>query len=181
DTGNHILRIRAIVQAIAEQMGFATADAEALGYDAMLHDVGKLTTPHTILKKPDHLTDDERRVMEAHTIRGETLLGERASMQRAARIARWHHESWDGTGYPDGLHGSEIPIEARITAAADLLDALISTRCYKQAWTYEDAFQEVIRLSGTKLDPTVVTAIELCNRSGVLCQIFGLAPRCAMG
>jgi len=180
DTGNHVLRIRAIVRAIAIKMNFTAEDADSLGYDAMLHDVGKLTIPPSILKKPDALTTDERAIMESHTTRGEDLLGARPSMRRAARIARSHHEAWDGTGYPDGLRGDAIPIEARITSAADVFDALVSTRCYKQAWSYEQAFQEVVRLSGSRLDPAVIASLESCNRNGDLSAIFRLSARCAM-
>jgi putative two-component system response regulator len=100
----------------------------------MLHDVGKLRIPDAILKKPDQFTRSERTMMEAHTIRGQRLLSDRPSMHRAAIIARSHHESWAGSGYPDGLVGEAIPLEARITSAADVLDALIAVRCYKGSW-----------------------------------------------
>lgn len=178
DTGAHVLRIRSIVEQIALHLGFELADAEALGYDAMLHDVGKLNMPHEILKKPGQLTEDERRVMESHTIAGERLLSRRPTMQRASRIARSHHESWDGSGYPDGLAGEEIPLEARITAAADVLDALISQRCYKQSWTYDQALREVLGLEGSKIDPGVIAALRKCNTDGSLCEVFGLPTQC---
>jgi putative two-component system response regulator len=172
DTGNHVVRIRLIVERLAGQMGFACTDAEALGYDAMLHDVGKLTTPHDVLKKPGKLTDDERGVMESHTSLGERLLSSRPSMQRAARIARSHHECWDGSGYPDALRGEAIPLEARITAAADVLDALVADRCYKESWSYRQALEEVCALAGTKLDPDVVAALRRCDEQGNLRDIF---------
>lgn len=179
DTGDHVLRIRAIVEQIALRMGFSPADATSLGEDAILHDVGKLRVPIDVLKKPEGFTDHERSVMRTHTIRGERMLGGLEGMQRAARIARCHHERWDGTGYPDRMKGEEIPLEARITAAADVLDALIATRCYKQSWTYADAVREVIALAGTHLDPAVVEAIKQCNAEGSLCTIFGLPTQCA--
>lgn len=175
DTGAHVLRIRLIVEQIALRMGFAPADAEALGIDAMLHDVGKLRISPEILKKPADLTPSERKVMQQHTIQGEQLLADRQSMKRAARIARSHHERWDGTGYPDGLTGEAIPAEARITAAADVLDALIAQRCYKQSWSYEQALREVISLAGTQLDPQVVEAIKRCDQEGCLRGIFGFS------
>jgi putative two-component system response regulator len=96
-------------------------------------------------------------------------------MDRAARIARSHHEHWDGSGYPDGLAGEAIPLEARITAAADILDALIATRCYKQSWTYDAALQEVLALAGTHLDPGVVQALRLADAQGALRPIFQVA------
>lgn len=174
DTGAHVLRIRGIVEQIALQMGFSETDAEDLGHDAMLHDVGKLRIPPEVLKKPGVLTPYERQIMESHTVRGERLLSDRPSMKRAARIARSHHEAWDGSGYPDRLFQRQIPLEARITAAADVLDALISQRCYKQSWTYEQALREVVALAGSRLDPEVVAALVQCNERGSLRPIFML-------
>lgn len=174
DTGAHLIRIQRVVECIAREMGFDVTDARELGLDAVLHDIGKLRIPPEVLKKPDEFTAYERQIMESHTIRGERLLSDRPTMQRAARIARSHHEAWDGSGYPDGLKGEQIPVEARITAAADVLDALISTRCYKQSWTYDDAVREIIHLSGAKLDPSVVEAVKRCNDDGSLPEIFGL-------
>lgn len=178
DTGAHLMRIRTLVSLIARAMGFDDDDATRLGIDAMLHDVGKLNIPEDILKKRGLLTDAERTVMQSHTTRGERLLSTRPSMKRAARIARSHHERFDGSGYPDGLVGEAIPLEARITAVADILDALIATRCYKQAWTYEQAIAEVYGLAGTHLDPQCVEAMRSCDRSGELCSVFGIADRC---
>ena len=170
DTGMHIVRIGRIVEHLARQMGIH--DPEELGHDGMLHDVGKLTVPHDVLKKPGPLTPEEREAMEGHTLFGERLLAARPSMQRASRIARSHHECWDGTGYPDGLKGEQIPVEARVTAAADVLDALIAERCYKDGWSYQDAIQQVYDLAGTKLDPTVVEALRACDAAGCLLNIF---------
>lgn len=170
DTGAHVLRIRSLVEQIALEMGLEADDAAELGYDAMLHDVGKLRIPPEILRKPGELTEAERGIMESHTIRGELLLADRRSFQRAARIARSHHENWNGSGYPDRLRGQAIPLEARITAAADVLDALIAQRAYKQSWAYEQAIGAVIALSGTKLDPAVVEALRRCQAGA------GLSP-----
>jgi len=170
DTGAHVVRIRRIVEHIAASLG--VEDAEALGYDAMLHDVGKLAIPAEILKKPGGLTDDERLAMEAHTASGERILADAPTMRRAARIARSHHECWDGSGYPDGLAGDAIPLEARITAAADVLDALVADRCYKEAWSYRDAIAQVMQLAGTKLDPRVVDALRRCDEDGSLASVF---------
>jgi putative two-component system response regulator len=179
DTGAHVLRIRLIVEQVALRLGLSADHAEELGYDSMLHDVGKLRVPADVLKKPEAFTDHERSIMQQHTVRGERMLAGRATMERAARIARSHHEHWDGTGYPDGLASAAIPIEARITAAADVLDALIATRCYKQSWSYADAMREVVALGGSHLDPQVVEAIRQCNAEGSLCAIFGLPTQCA--
>ena len=172
DTGNHVIRIRLIVERLARWMGFSEPEAAALGHDAMLHDVGKLTTPQDVLKKPGALTDEERIVMEAHTVQGERLLSRRPTMSRAARIARNHHECWDGSGYPDGRRGEDIPLEARITAVADVLDALVADRCYKKSWSYREAVEEVCALSGTKLDPQIIEALRRCDAAGELDDIF---------
>ncbi len=179
DTGSHVLRIRSIVEQIALRLGFDAKDAAALGDDAILHDVGKLRVPVDVLKKPEAFTDRERGLMQQHTVRGERMISGLDGMQRAARIARCHHERWDGSGYPDGLKGEAIPLEARITAAADVLDALIATRCYKESWSYADAMKEVLALSGTHLDPNVVEAVKRCNAEGALCGVFGLPTQCA--
>ena len=168
DTGRHVLRIRAIVEAIALELGFDPADAESLGYDAMLHDVGKLHIPRELLAKPDRLTDAERLVVESHTVLGERELTGRPGMERAARIARSHHERWAGGGYPDGLAGDAIAREARITAAADLLDALLADRSYKAAWSYERAIEEIVACRGSQLDPAVVDALCAADRRGTL-------------
>jgi putative two-component system response regulator len=167
DTGSHLQRMRVIVERIALRLGLDPDDAELLGYDAMLHDVGKLTVPASILTKPDALTAREWASLESHVTRGERLLAGHESMRRAARIARSHHEAWDGTGYPDGLRGEAIPLEARITAAADVLDALIAARAYKPRWNFEAAMAEVRRLAGSRLDPLVVAALEQCDLSDV--------------
>ena len=172
DTGDHVIRIRHIVERIALHMGFDADDAEALGYDAMLHDVGKLMVAHDVLQKPGELTDRQRRAMQAHTAAGRRLLSSRQSMHRAARIAHAHHECWDGSGYPRGLAGAAIPLEARITAAADVLDALVAERCYKESWSYRQALEEVCSLSGTKLDPGVIEALRRCDADGALRAIF---------
>lgn len=172
DTGRHVLRIRSIVEAIALALGFTAEDAEDVGYDAMLHDVGKLRVPADVLAKPDRLSEAERTVVESHTLHGEQMIADRPSMRRAARIARSHHEHWDGSGYPDGLAGEAIPLEARITAAADLLDALVSDRSYKPAWSYERAMAEVVGRSGVQLDPSVVEAIRRADGDASLRRVF---------
>lgn len=174
DTGSHLQRIRMLVRHIAQRLGFTEDEAEALGCDAMLHDIGKLRVPVDVLKKPEAFTPRERDLMQQHALRGERLLLGLPGMQRAARIARHHHERWDGGGYPDGLAGEAIPLEARITAAADVLDALIAARCYKQSWSYEDALREVLALSGSHLDPRVVTALRSADEEAALRPIFRL-------
>jgi putative two-component system response regulator len=174
DTGAHVLRMRGVVKAVAICLGYGEDDADDLGFDAMLHDVGKLRIPAEILAKPGVLTRAERLIMESHTIRGERMLSDRTSMKRAARIARSHHEDWNGRGYPDGLAGNDIPLEARITAVADVLDALVSPRPYKQAWPFDRAIEEVFSLRGEKFDPAVIDALSHCRAMGELHAAYGV-------
>lgn len=169
-TGDHVLRIRGLVALLAGALG--VPDAEDLGYDAMLHDVGKLMVPESILSKAGPLTAEERLEMEAHTLRGFAFLRDAPTMARAARIARAHHERWEGGGYPDGIAGTSIPIEARIVAAADLLDALAHERSYKAAWRVDDAIERVREESGRGLDPQVVDALLACHASGTLLPVL---------
>ena len=104
-TGDHVFRIRKVVEHIALHMGCDAKTAERMGYDAMLHDVGKLTIPPSVLGKPGELTAEEREVMQSHTVRGARMLSGSGRFTQAARIARNHHEAWDGSGYPEGLAG----------------------------------------------------------------------------
>ncbi len=172
DVGGHLHHIRAIVELIALELGFTDSDAEDLGYDAMLHDVGKLHVPADVLNKREELTDDERRLIQSHTTHGEAMLQQKPGTSRAARIARSHHESWDGAGYPDGLTGEMIPLEARITAAADMLDALLADRSYKDAWSYDRAIQAVLAERGRQLDPRVAEALRACHEAGTLRRVY---------
>ncbi len=174
DTGGHVVRIRLLVEHIALELGFDPDDAEELGHDAMLHDVGKLKIPPDVLKKPGELTAHERKLMESHTTLGTRLLSMRPSMQQAALIAQSHHEAYDGSGYPQGLIGEQIPLAARITTAADMLDALISQRCYKEAWPFQKALAEIKSLAGIKLDPNIVAALERAVDHSQLHRALGI-------
>jgi hypothetical protein len=158
DAGLHLRHIQYYSRALALRLGCDEQQANEIAYAAMIHDVGKAQVPDAILKKPGPLTLDERAVIEKHTIWGDSLLSENEEFRAARQVARWHHEKWDGTGYPDGLAGEEIPLAARIVAVADVYDALISERPYKRAWERGEAIAEIRRMSGTHLDPHVVEA-----------------------
>jgi hemerythrin-like metal-binding protein len=128
---------------------------------APMHDVGKIGIPDAILLKPGRLTEDEREIMCRHAEIGETILNGSDAMITAAReIAGAHHEHWDGSGYPRGLRGEEIPILARICAVADVFDALVSTRPYKEAWPVDAAVKWIEDQSGTQFDPGVIAAFR---------------------
>ena len=127
--------------------------------------------PDAILKKPGPLTPAERREIEKHTLWGHELLAGNEEFRDACQVARSHHERWDGKGYPDGLAGEAIPLAARITAVADVYDALISERPYKHAWPARDAIEEIKRLRGTHMDPAIVAAFVELYDTGVLGRI----------
>jgi response regulator RpfG family c-di-GMP phosphodiesterase len=130
-------------------------------YGFLLHDVGKIGIPDSILQKPGPLTPAERRRMETHTVLGEQMLGGVAFLQgEGLRIVRSHHERWDGAGYPDGLVHDEIPLGARVFAVADTLDAMTSDRPYRRALTWNDAHGEIVAQGGRQFDPEVVEAFS---------------------
>ncbi|HLE86253.1 MAG TPA: HD domain-containing phosphohydrolase [Candidatus Brocadiaceae bacterium] len=137
----------------------------------MLHDVGKIYIPENILKKPAKLTPDEWVIMKTHTLRGEHLLVNKPYFQTTREIARSHHENSDGTGYPDGLKGEKIPVAAQIVKVADIYDALTTKRQYKEAWTEESAYNEILSLSGTSLNPKIVAAFKKLFELGALKNI----------
>ncbi|MDP5034606.1 two-component system response regulator [Alishewanella sp. SMS8] len=158
ETGLHVKRMSHYAQILALAAGYSTEWAEELLHAAPMHDIGKIGTPDHILLKPGKLTEDEMVIMRQHTCIGADILGECDSslMATASQVARWHHEKWDGSGYPDGLAGAEIPIAARIVALADVFDALTSERPYKQAWTVDAALAFITSQSGKHFDPQLV-------------------------
>ena len=132
---------------------------------APMHDLGKLSIPDKILKAPRRLTTKEFEIMKQHTIEGANLINKiykdiesEEYIKIAYNIARYHHERWDGTGYPDKKANTDIPLEARIMTVADVFDALVSKRCYKDAYSLPDAFEEIKRCAGTQFDPVIVEA-----------------------
>jgi putative two-component system response regulator len=171
DTGEHIRRVAENSARLALALGQDTLTAEVLKQAAPLHDVGKIAIPDSILHKPAQLSLPERETMKTHTLVGCALLdgGRSVYLQMARRIARSHHERWNGQGYPDGLRGEEIPLEARILAVVDVFDALLSERPYKSAWTLAEASHEIQCQAGVLFDPQVVAAFaELVERGELL-------------
>jgi putative two-component system response regulator len=160
ETGFHIIRMSKFAELTARAMGINDAIAELILHASPMHDIGKLGIPDGILLKPGRLDPQEWEVMKTHTDMGAEILDGHHSklLQMAARIARAHHERWDGTGYPRGLREKEIPLEARIVAVADVFDALTSQRPYKKAWTVEASLEEIRALTGRHFDPAVVKA-----------------------
>jgi putative two-component system response regulator len=165
DTGQHVRRIEKLTRSLAAQMGLCK-EAESIGLASILHDIGKIHVPDHIIKKPGKLTDEERAAMQGHTLAGEHILGDNPFFAPARRIARSHHENFDGSGYPDRTSGSEIPMEARIVHIADVYDALVSPRVYKPAWTPADAMKFIRDQRGKMFDPDVVRAFQSVQKRG---------------
>ena len=160
ETGGHIERISRLTHHLALAVGVPAQEAEMMRHASLMHDVGKIATPDAILRKPGKLDADEWDVMRRHTVEGARILADSRSrlVQLAETIALTHHEKWDGSGYPSGLKGEEIPLAGRITAVCDVFDALISKRVYKGAWTIEEALAEIESQSGRHFDPELVAA-----------------------
>lgn len=177
ETGSHIIRTSNYVRVIATRLRAMDYHAEYLTDSrikdlyraAPLHDIGKVGIPDAILNKPGKLTSEEWEVMKTHALIGESILvtvKEKFSdlpsfLRNAIEISGGHHERWDGTGYPRALSGEDIPLAARIMAVADVYDALVSRRAYKEPWTHEAACMEILKLSGTQFDPKIVDAVIL--------------------
>lgn len=158
ETGTHVIRMSMACQKLALAAGLPQARAELLRYAAPMHDIGKIGIPDAVLLKPGKLDPEERRVMQEHVRIGADIVGEHGDrmLDLARIIALHHHEKWDGTGYPDGLKGEAIPLEARITAICDVFDALTSPRPYKSAWVPEQALEFINAEAGTHFDPALV-------------------------
>lgn len=163
DTGQHTLRVSETTAILARRLGFPPERLPWLRQAARLHDVGKIGISDLILLKPGKLTEDEFGIMKTHTTIGLELLkgGQSELFQIAQHIAASHHERWDGSGYPQGLRGEDIPLEARLLSVADVFDALTHDRPYKTAWAVDDAVAEIQRQSGRQFDPHVVEAFLL--------------------
>jgi HD-GYP domain-containing protein (c-di-GMP phosphodiesterase class II) len=172
ETGAHLDRMshyaRLIAREMAEKHGFDDEYIEHVFLFSPLHDIGKIGVPDTILRKADKLTPEEYELMKSHTQKGREIIdailkdfGLEAfrHIEMMRNITEYHHEHVDGNGYPHGLKGNEIPMEARIISVADIFDALTSERPYKTAWTNEEAFSELRKLAGIQLDPDCVEAL----------------------
>lgn len=161
ETGAHVRRIGAYSEVLALALGYTQDDATMLGEVAVLHDIGKIVIPDAILCKPGPLTPAEFEIMKRHPAEGARLLraGAHPFFDQAAIVAAWHHERWDGSGYPDRLRGEECPLDARIVAVADVYDALGQARCYKAAWSPEQISAYFAKSSGTQFEPKIVDAL----------------------
>ena len=182
DTGNHVKRTQEYVRVLAEHLNANPGDDEAaarldegsielLAKSAPLHDIGKVAIPDHILLKPGRLDAADFEVMKTHTLHGWEILqraalrmgGDSDFLDFARQIARHHHERWDGSGYPDGLAGEAIPLAARLMAVADVYDALISRRPYKEPLPHDEAMARIVEGAGNHFDPRIVAAAQACE------------------
>lgn len=175
NTHEHAQRVGRTVALLAAQMGRSAHQVEQLRRAAPLHDIGKIGIPDSILLKPGRLRPDELEMMKAHARIGHQILSGSGSsvLQLSAEIALTHHERWDGKGYPQGLAGEEIPLVGRLTALADVFDALAHRRPYKEAWPLDETVAEVVRSAGRQFDPAVVRAFEALDAERLLAPIAG--------
>lgn len=172
DTFRHIQRIRHTSRLVARQLGCSAEEQENIFHASAMHDVGKVGIPDAILAKRGELTDEEWKMIKTHPEKGASILGgsETEILRLSEAIAMYHHEKWNGEGYPAGLKGEEIPLAARIVAVADVFDALVQERPYKKAWPLEDALDLIQNESGRHFDPLVVEAFFECRKEIVHIQ-----------
>ncbi len=158
ETQNHSLRVAQFAYVLADTMGIREPELSQFRWGALLHDIGKIGIPDAILRKPGKLTDEEYEVMKEHPDKGFRILENIKFLEPAREIVLAHQEKYDGTGYPAGKKGLEIPLGARIFSVVDTFDAMTSDRPYRKALPYEKARDEVLKFSGTQFDPEVVKA-----------------------
>lgn len=162
----HAFAVAALAVEIADQLGVEISRRFTIAAGALLHDVGKLLLDQQILRKPGPLDDGERSHVQMHAAAGAASLPEIVP-ETIRAVVRFHHERWDGSGYPEGICAAEIPLEARIVAVADAFQAMLEDRPYRRARTQDDAVHEVLRSSGTQFDPACVRAFA---------RVAGTAP-----
>jgi putative two-component system response regulator len=174
ETGMHVIRMSYYCKVMAAAIGMSDEEAELILNASPMHDIGKIGIPDNILSKPGKLDAQERAIMEQHTQIGARIIGEHNTplLDMARTVALTHHEKWDGTGYPRGIKGENIPLVGRIVAVADVFDALVSKRPYKKAWPAERAVAVIKEESGKHFDPEVVK-VFLANLDEII-KLFQL-------
>ncbi|HEY5428622.1 MAG TPA: HD-GYP domain-containing protein [Solirubrobacteraceae bacterium] len=159
-TGKHAERVAAYGIEIARAVGLPRPDAPEMEFGFLLHDIGKVAVPDSILYKPGSLTSEERALMARHPAVGAEIVRGIEFLAEAAEVVRSHHERWDGLGYPDGLAGEDIPVAARVFAVADVLDALTTDRPYRAAFSLRQARAMIVEEAGSHFDPDVIAAFR---------------------
>jgi HD-GYP domain-containing protein (c-di-GMP phosphodiesterase class II) len=161
DLGDHVNGVAELAEAVARSLGISDSEVEQVRIAAALHDVGKMAIPDAILSKPGRLDPEEWAFVRRHTLIGETIMHAAPALRGPARLVRSSHERFDGSGYPDGLAGEEIPLGSRIIFVCDAFDAMLSARPYSPPLPLEHAIDELRRNAGTQFDPLVVGAFTL--------------------
>src|SRR3954465_966378 len=159
-TGQHAERVTAYGMELARAVGIPLEEHPQIEFGFLFHDIGKVAVPDAILFKTSRLTDEEYTLIAQHPVVGAEILRDVDFLGEGKLVVRHHHERWDGTGYPDGLAGEEIPLAARVFSVADTLDALTTDRPYRPASDWRQARLEIQRFTGTQFDPTVVAAFD---------------------
>ena len=155
----HSKRVAEYSREVAGRMGMSEDDCQAVYFAGLLHDIGKIGIPNRILDKQQKLTDEEYDVIKRHCLLGSEILKSMSAVPELAQVARWHHERYDGSGYPDGLKGEEIPIFARIISVCDAYDAMSSERSYRKPLLREEIIGQLVKYRGIQFDPKVVDAM----------------------
>jgi putative nucleotidyltransferase with HDIG domain len=166
ETEGHAQRVTELTMRLAQQIGIPNAELEHVRRGTLLHDIGKMGIPDAILLKPDKLTEEEWVIMRQHPVFAYEMLASISFLKPALDIPHYHHEKWDGSGYPDGLKGKHIPLYARLFAIVDVYDALTNDRPYRPAWSLEKAMEYIQEQSGKHFDPQVVEAFSKMQEIG---------------
>jgi energy-coupling factor transport system substrate-specific component len=167
-TGKHSSRVAEYAVLIARELGFSEEEQIQIRRTGLLHDIGKIGVPDSILNKPARLTDEEYAVMKTHTVIGGEILKDFTLIPHVDEGAKFHHERYDGSGYPNGLRDESIPLNARIIGIADAFDAMTANRCYRKALDMDYVISELKRCSGTQFDPGLVDIMLDLIESGKL-------------
>lgn len=177
----HVRRVVSICELVAGALGLDEDEKCGISIAALVHDIGKLGVPEYVMLKPGPLDSNESGAMRNHAMVGAQILGQVDFPWNVAEMVRHHHEKFDGTGYPDGIAGEQIPIGSLIIAVAEVYDSLVSTRCYRDGWLHEEVVEHIRRLSGSHFDPRVVDAfLEIEPRLVVLTDSNSTGTRCAV-
>jgi putative nucleotidyltransferase with HDIG domain len=164
-TAGHNFRVALYALKLGEELKLRPEQLRAVAQGTIIHDIGKINIPDSILNKPGKLSPSERGIIEKHPLLGYEMCNNLGFMKDELSIIRSHHEKWDGSGYPDQLRGEQIPLMARIVAVADVYDALTSNRAYRSAWPHEEAISSLLQHAGTHFDRSCVDAwIRVCER-----------------
>jgi HD-GYP domain-containing protein (c-di-GMP phosphodiesterase class II) len=178
-TGFHSRSVVSLSVSVADSMGLSSKQRRNVEFGALLHDVGKIAVPKEIINKPGPLTEDEWVVIKAHTIEGQRMLDRVGGLlSDVGRIVRSSHEKWDGSGYPDGLEGEQIPVESAIVSCCDAFNAMTTDRSYRDAMSMDEAIEELQTHAGSQFSPAVVDALMLVLRSDPL-AVGARGPRVA--